>query len=189
MSATDAREVRRPWLPAPLAAHGFDADSVQALSYVLVDEQVDDAVTVTVLPWPVADGAGRLRFDDLASAREIGLSLSALRDELYEGWLSRRPRVGDVFAAALSAQARAALESQQELAWERPLAEFVDGPVYDLSAEARMAAKLAFYAGVAAIHDTEDADAWQLLDKADTSLAPAPVRSELPGRTEGAASG
>ncbi|HWB70986.1 MAG TPA: hypothetical protein VG452_02120 [Egibacteraceae bacterium] len=189
MSATDAREVRRPWLPAPLAAHGFDADSVQALSYVLVDEQVDDAVTVTVLPWPAADGSGRLRFDDLASAREIGLSLKALRAELYKGWLGRRPRVGDVFAATLSPEARAALETQRELAWERPLAELVDGPVYDLSAEARMAAKLAFYAGVAAVHDAEDAQAWQMLDQADTSAGPAPVRSELPGRTEGAAGG
>ncbi|HWB70691.1 MAG TPA: hypothetical protein VG452_00610 [Egibacteraceae bacterium] len=180
MSSPD-QAVRRPWLPACLAAHGFTHGRVQARSYLVVDERVDDAVTVTVLAWPAADEDGRLRFDDLGGGREIGLSLAALRDQLYRGWLRRPPRLGDVFAAALSARARAALKQQRELAWDEPLAGLVDGPVYDLSAEARRAAKLAFYAGVAAIHASEDAQRWELLPKADRGGEPAPVRRLLPG--------
>src|SRR4051812_29761046 len=59
-SDADPDAVRRPWLPACLSAHGFSVETVQALSYVVLDEIVGNHATLTVSPWPAADGRGRL---------------------------------------------------------------------------------------------------------------------------------
>lgn len=161
-------DVRTPWLPAGLAEHGLDLRSVQALSYLVVEEMVDDVVTVTVSPWPAADRRGRLRFE-LKGVDEFAVALANLQEQVYEGWLARGPRVGDVFGAEV---ARERLQSREaEGVWNQPLAQLLPGPVYDLSAEARKVAKLAYYAAVTGVLSAEDAHRYRMDERAERGEA------------------
>ena len=170
------RAVRRPWLPPCLRLHGLDAESVQTLSYVILDETVDGVAGVTIWEWPSADGGGRLRFEHPERALEVAVTLRQLDDELYEGLLERDPRIGDVFAARVPAAARRRLDGRAALLWERPLVQLLGDVVYDVSREARKVAKLAFYSAVALVLPREDAEQWQMLEAADLNEEPAPMR-------------
>jgi hypothetical protein len=156
--------VRRPWLPGCLSAppHRLTIADVRELSYLVVEEMVEDVTVVTVTPWPAADAYGRLRFDGAAEA-EVAVPTAALYRELYRGRFSRRPRVGDVFAGRVD---RGALATASGGVWDEPLARLLPGPVYDLTAEARKVAKLAVYAVRSDILDNEEAEASLLLAKA-----------------------
>jgi hypothetical protein len=158
--------VRRPWLPGCLSAppHRLTTADVGELSYLVVEEMVEDVTVVTVSPWPAADAYGRLRFDGAAEAAEVAILTAALYRELYRGRISRRPRVGDVFAARVD---RDALSAAPDGVWAQPLARLLPGPVYDLSAEARKVAKLAVYAVRSDIVDIDEAEANLLLTKAE----------------------
>ena len=141
MSAVD---VRRPWLPAGLAAHGLGPEDVARLTYLVVDEIVDSAVTLTVCPWPAADGMGRLRFAGQEQRGRVTVPLGELDSALYAGWLRRAPRVGDAFGAVLADAER--LVAEDDVTWTLPLRALVPGPVYDVTQEARTVAKLAWHA-------------------------------------------
>lgn len=177
MTDAQARHGRpgdRPWLPSCLSQHGLEVDDVARLTYVLVEERVGDDVGLSLLPWPAADRRGRIRFRRLEERLELGLTTEELCRQLYAGWLQRAPRIGDVFAAEADT---AALEELRDLEgpWTRPLGDLFPGAVYDVSAEARKVAKLAFYASVAPVLDAEEADAWRLTELADEVADPAPV--------------
>lgn len=175
LAADDARgDVRRPWLPGCLAAHGLTTATVTGLSYLVVEEMVEDVTAITVSPWPAADGHGRLRFDDTIA--EVAVLTTELYAQLYQGWLSRRPRMGDVFAARLD---RDLLEEAAEGVWTGPLARLLADGVYDLSVEARKVAKLAVYAVRSDIIDAADARANDLDVKAVRNNRPAPYRADL----------
>ncbi|MGH3666240.1 MAG: hypothetical protein ACRDU8_09190, partial [Egibacteraceae bacterium] len=145
-------------------------------SHVVVEEIVEAVVGLTVSVWPVADTRGRLRFPRLNERREVGLALAVLHDELYRGWLARLPRVGDVFATELSDGATRWLVDHPDAVWRRPVAELVAGPVYDVTAEARTAAKLAFHAAVGDVVPPPAAQAWGLPTEIEGSGAPDPWR-------------
>ncbi len=155
---TDPVAVRRPWLPAQLAA-GFDATTVIELAYIGVDEIVDEIATLTVAPWPAADGLGRLCFDGSASRGHLLVHVDELRQQLYAGWLQRKPRIGDVFGAAVAPEVEAVLAAGDDVGLdkERRLADALPGDVHDLSAEARTVAKLAYYAALAPVGTMETA--------------------------------
>lgn len=176
VAADDPRDrVRRPWLPGCLAAHGLITATVTELSYLVVEEMVEDVTAVTVSPWPAADGHGRLRFDD-PDVAEVAVPTAALHGELYRGWLGRRPRIGDVFAARVD---RAALAEAAEGVWRGPLQRLLPGAVYDLSAEARKVAKLALYAVRSDVLDAAEAQANDLDVKAVRDDRRAPSRAQL----------
>lgn len=164
---TGTGDVRRPWLPDLLRQGGYTAASVGALSYVFVDEIVDDAVTLTVSRWPDADGAGRLRFHDLDTRRHLGVTLAAVRAGLYQRAVeeaTRSPRVGDVFAAEMAPDAAARLAATtDEAEWREPLGDLFPDEIHDVSAEARTVAKLAFYGAAAAVLDETEVGERQLL--------------------------
>lgn len=160
--------VRRPWLPGCLSAppHRLTTADVRDLSYLVVEEMVEDVTVITVTSWPAADAWGRLRFDGAAEAAEVAIPTAALDRELYRGRISRRPRVGDVFAARVDGDALAAA---LDGVWAQPLARLLPGPVYDLTVEARKVAKLAVHAVRSDILDIEEAEASLLLTKAERS--------------------
>lgn len=166
----------RPWLPACLEKHGFTKDTVQSLSYLVVEEVVENVTAITISPWPVADVAGRLRFEP-AEPAEVAVTTKMLHDQVYRNWLHRKSRVGDVFGARVE---RDVLEEATEGVWSGPLARLLPGPVYDLTKEARTVAKLALYAvrGDILMHDEATANA--LLDKAVRNDARASRRDTLP---------
>lgn len=166
----------RPWLPACLEKHGFTKDTVQSLSYLVVEEVVEDVTAITISPWPVADVAGRVRFEP-AEPAEVAVTTKMLYDQVYRNWLHRKSRVGDVFAARVE---RDVLPEATEGVWSGPLARLLPGPVYDLTKEARTVAKLALYAVRGDILMRGEATANALLERAVRNDAKASRRGELP---------
>jgi hypothetical protein len=124
----------------------------------VVEEVVGSTVELMRWPWPLADSRGRLCWaaDAEEQVMTAAVSQRLMRLQLYRpNKLLRRPRAGDTFAARISSPAPG---------WvgELPvddLADIFPGPVYDVSAEAREAAKLAYQGASAAVFDgSRDAD-------------------------------
>jgi hypothetical protein len=112
---------------------------------VVVDEIESDFVGLSISPWPTLDEWGRLRFG-LERARSIGTGRTELqrflgRHRLPQKTADRPIRIGDVFAISLKEPVRVN-RIAEPAAWIRP-------PVYDISADARDAAKASFYSAVA----------------------------------------
>jgi hypothetical protein len=157
----------RPWLPRSLREHGLTRKTVNQLVYVVVDDIDDEVAVLAVYPWPVADRAGRVRFLELEDCRHVGISKRKLESQLYRKLIRRLPRSGDVFGASLTDPAREWLRTHQDTMWPRALDSFLRGPVYDLSADARAVAKLAYYAAMTPVLDKEHVDQWNLAEKTD----------------------
>lgn len=125
--------------------------------YVLVEEVVGSTVELMRWPWPLADSRGRLFW----TADAEGLVLTAavpqrlMRLQLYRpNQLLRRPRAGDTFAVRIPSTAPG-WESDRQV---DDLAQLFPGPVYDVSAEAREAAKLAYQGASSAVFDGSESD-------------------------------
>jgi hypothetical protein len=174
-AGTPRSAVRRPWLPACLAASGLTLERVQSMSYLVVEEMVEDIITITVSPWPAADGHGRLRFGETDVA-EVAVPAAELYRQLYQGWLARRPHIGDVFAARVD---REVLDAATQDVWDGPLGRLLPEGAYDLSAEARKVAKLALYAARSDILEHAEAVANGLDAKAVRNERPARYRPHL----------
>jgi hypothetical protein len=174
-------DVRRPWLPASLGAHHLGPEDVAELTYVVVDEIVGSAVTMTLSAWPWADARGRLRFAVDDSTRGITVDLHALDRSLYRGWLRRAPRVGDVFGARVPPSVHEAQEPDEAPVWTRPVADLFDGPVYDLTLDARTVAKLATYAVVSEVLPEGDAERRGMQVRREPGARPAPRRDGVRG--------
>lgn len=135
----------RPWRAPSLA--GRDAP-ISQLSYIVVHEIIEDAVTLTLSPWPAADSQGRLRFDVrhdpvhvAVGARDLCRVLKKHRlhfsvpNREGKGKNGRELRVGAVFAAKLNGPPeRAGVSLEQWIA-----------RIYDITADARYVAKLSHY--------------------------------------------
>lgn len=107
------------------------------LSYIVVEEIEGGMVGLAVSDWPRTDAQGRLRFD--AEPVQAGVDRAALEQFLDRHRQPSRPlRIGDVFAA------RTGPPTADPAGWIEP-------PVHDVTAEAREAAKIAFYSAVAPI--------------------------------------
>ena len=139
-----ARERRywQPRLPAavkaegePLAAH-VDAEpdipSIADLSYIAVDEVSEGVVTLLVSVWPELDERGRLRFPETEpvaiDVRQAALEALLAANRQPRQLAARPLREGDVLAA-------------RTRNWIVP-------PVFDVTADARDAAKVAFFRAV-----------------------------------------
>jgi hypothetical protein len=151
----------RRWLPPGLPQGWADDASVR---YVVVDEVLEGSVTLAVSRWPELDRRGRLRFGQTSP-----LSVSVEHAKLAQVLGSRvlpeesgtqstaqevadRPvRVGDVFAVR-EIRPLSTLLRRRSRAGGPGRTRFVDPQlwldetVYDLTAVAREAAKLAYYA-------------------------------------------
>lgn len=137
-----------PWVPPILA--NVPPGVVRTLRYVVVDD-VDDAegdVVVVAEPWPTVDVLGRVRHDTAGTREqyvrvERWVSLLARR-RVPEEVRTRPPRIGDAFAMRVT----------RGLDVTRPV-----GPVVDVTADAREAARAAMYGAVALPMDPDVADA------------------------------
>jgi hypothetical protein len=119
-------------------------------SYVVLEEIVDGLALLHRWPWPVVDPLGRLLWPESPEHEgddgEVDLDL--LRVQLYApNGIVRKPRCGDTFAALLPGD---------DLSWGgEPVADLRqllgNGDVYDISADAREAAKIAYQSSLAAI--------------------------------------
>ena len=125
----------------PLPGPGWDEMDwsgldTTGLSYVVVEEIEGGMVGLAVSDWPTTDDKGRLRFG--SEPVQAALELVELERFLDLHRQPSRPlRVGDVFAARTGRRPRPG-------GWIEP-------PVHDVTADAREAAKIAFYAAVAPV--------------------------------------
>jgi hypothetical protein len=104
------------------------------LSYIVVEEIEGGMVGLAFSDWPRTDERGRLRFD--SEPVQVAVEREGLERFLDQHRQPSRPlRIGDVFAARTGPG--------------DPLN--IEPPVHDVTAEAREAAKIAFYAAVAPI--------------------------------------
>jgi hypothetical protein len=157
------------WLPRPpesrlharraWTAPGLGDARTDDLSYVVVDEIVGTSVGIALSAWPTLDDKGRLRFSE-GAPKTLGADRLALESFLADHRLPRelagRPlRIGDVFAVRTIESALARVE--EELAGPSRLQPFlapetwIEPPVYDVTPDAREAAKTSFYSAVAPI--------------------------------------
>lgn len=141
-----------PWWPPSLHGAVRSAEKLRAeWQYVVVEEVVGATVELMRWPWPSADGLGRLLWDDVAddAVMAAAVPLRLMRLQLYRpNGLQRRPRAGDTFAARLTAVAGWDADGPVD-----DLASLLPGAVYDVSADAREAAKLAYQGSSAAVFD------------------------------------
>jgi hypothetical protein len=129
-----------PWLPSVLAQ--VDPDVVSALTYAVIDErdQPKGQLSFVLCGWPSLDDLGRVRH-----RRDRLVEVAVLEDK-WEAMLARRripevlrdrpPRIGDAFGVMLERR-----NARQLL---HPI-----GPVVDVTADARDAARAAFFGAVA----------------------------------------
>lgn len=153
------------WWPEALQAVAGSPEQLADFAYVVLEELVDHRVVLMAWSWPKADNAGHLFWSSRDEARPLVaiVDQDRLRAQLYRpSRLQRSPRLGDVYAA-----------SRLGPGWgdAKPVTDvrtLFDGPLYDISADAREAAKLAYYGAVATVRRsrTTDRDDAALLSRA-----------------------
>ncbi|MEO6700435.1 MAG: hypothetical protein ABIP57_02930 [Jatrophihabitantaceae bacterium] len=141
-----------PWAPEDLPATQDDLRG--GWSYTVLEELVDELALLRRWPWPLVDQNGRLIWPGGAEqdTHWTTVPVELLRAQLYlPNRLVRTPRCGDTFAewAGTSRWRRRAVRDVREL---------FDGTVYDISAAAREAAKIAYLGGVAAVEPAHAED-------------------------------
>jgi hypothetical protein len=137
-------------------------------AYVVVDEIVDERIGLSASPWPGRDERGRLRFADPEQDQLVGVAREAFEEFVRKNRVvgavaadrepdpgvadalrEREVRIGDAFAIPRRTVAASAKGGGRK-AW-------AGARVYDISREARAAAKLAGAAAVAPPLDHEEA--------------------------------
>lgn len=144
------------WQPEGLDLPGA---TLRTLSYVVVDEVVEEAARLSVSAWPRIDAAGRLRFAGDERPRSVRADLRQLRTFVKSnraggGSRSTRLRMGTVLAVRVDKSVLPEPESNEEMREQaspepRGPDEWMKPPVYDVTGAARDKAKEAFYAAVA----------------------------------------
>ncbi|HKC28206.1 MAG TPA: hypothetical protein VKB75_09360, partial [Jatrophihabitans sp.] len=135
-----------PWAPEDLPV---SSEELGSWCYVVLEEIVDDVAVLRRWPWPVVDPLGRLQWPD-GSEHETGegtIDVALMQAQLYEpSDIARQPRCGDTFAASGGPDESWNGEHVADL---REL--LGDAQLYDISADAREAAKIAFQSSLGAI--------------------------------------
>lgn len=168
----EPRKDARRWRPASLGRAARRSDLV----YVIVDDILENSVTLVLSSWPEVDRDGRLRFpgQPLSLGAERGAMVRYLAKHRRPRTSRDRPlRIGDVFAVRVRAGAfdefRAELEEQRRLEPFLDPEQWIVPPVYDVTADARDEAKIAFYASVTPFFTAEEADVFRKLEPPDSA--------------------
>jgi hypothetical protein len=154
-----------PWLPNVLAR--VSPALVSALTYAVIDErdQPDGRLSLVLSDWPRLDELGRVRHqhDRLVEvavpARDWHVMLAERR--VPEVLRDRPPRIGDAFGVMLERR-----DVRHLLA---PI-----GPVVDVTADARDAARAAFYGAVASPLDASVAIGVEDKEAEEDRIGPMP---------------
>jgi hypothetical protein len=142
-----------PWAPEDLPV---PPDELGSRKYVVLEEIVDQMALLRRWSWPVVDPLGRLLWPDGTEheTAEAAVDVDVLKAQLYlPNGIEREPRCGDTFAVPAHGAAR----------WHATHARDVrtllgDADVFDISADAREAAKIAYQASLGAIRPARAAD-------------------------------
>lgn len=149
------RTIGKPWRPPSLPSNV----DVAKLDYIVVEERVDQVIGLLIAPWPRATKESHLHFPGTPAQVEVAADLADLqkflnanrrvppvRDAARSRALrTRAVALGDVFGAVVD---RAALADGEETDTLRPVANWLRKPVYDVTADAREAARTTFFDAV-----------------------------------------
>lgn len=158
---------RPPWhvLGLPRAR---SAAEVAGWRYVVLEEIIDEVALLRRWAWPLADERGHLVWPHADQQDCTTTPVSVLREQLYgPSGLRRDPRIGDTFAVIAETAAGPWPARTRNL---RPL---LKGRVFDVSAEARLAARLAYHGSLAAVLPSPQPST----DEGRTSAAPRRFRA------------
>jgi hypothetical protein len=165
-----------PWVPSVLAH--VNPAVASALTYAVIDErdQPDGRLSVVLSGWPHLDDLGRVRHQHdrlVGVAVPVGDWQVMLAERRVPAVLrDRPPRIGDAFGVMLERRDRRHLLN--------PI-----GPVVDITADARDAARAAFYGAVASPLDASVAT--DVADPEEDRIGPVPEpeewRAYVMGRT------
>jgi hypothetical protein len=171
-------EPSRAWMPDSLHDVVDRADLAQ-YSYVVLEELIQGNALLIAWPWPDADPVGLPRWRDLPSQpAETAVEQAVLRAQLYTpSGLRREPRVGDVFAVERLGGGWA--EDQVD-----DVEALVEGSAYDITVDARAAAKLTYYGALTGMRAPAEIDrqAAKLRDADDRDRPVARLRTRAPLR-------
>jgi hypothetical protein len=129
------------WRPETLVAATQAGEELGDFAYVVVEESVDRLIELLAWPWPEADDRGRLFWpaEKESDYKSAVTTRDLLRYQLYRpSRLQRLPRLGDVYAASHLGPGWATANLVTDVR------QLFDGELYDISADAREAAKLAY---------------------------------------------
>ena len=150
---TAPEDVLVPWAPEdlPIPAEAL----TEHWHYAVLEEVVDEAALFRRWPWPGVDQLGHLVWPLAAEQATYAatIDLTVLRVQVYvPNSIQRRPRVGDTFA--ITANVSAAWRSGRA----RDARTLLGDWVYDISADAREAAKIAYQGSLAPVPPAEAVD-------------------------------
>jgi hypothetical protein len=177
------------WFPESLREPvNGDAADLQDWSYIVVEEIVDAVAVLHRWPWPRADQRGALLWpeDGQLAHVEAVVPRDVLIEQLYRplAEVTRKPRTGDVFATPKVGSAWASDGLVADLR------DLLPDEVYDISADAYEACRLAYQSGTSTMFPAESDDSMtQILDSmaAERRERQAPhLRVAAPGSTGGA---
>jgi hypothetical protein len=134
-----------PWAPEDLP---LPRDELRSWNYVVLEEIVDEVALLRRWSWPVVDPLGRLLWLDNTehNTGEAAIDVRLLKEQLYQpNELEREPRCGDTFAIPPHVAPWHGSHAHDARAL------FGHHDVFDVSADAREAAKIAYQASVGAI--------------------------------------
>jgi len=129
--------------------------TLRRFAYVVLEELVDEQVVLMAWPWPHADQAGHLYWSPTAEQNPptAAIDRGLLQHQLYRpNRLQRVPRLGDVYAASGLGRGWDAGEPVLDAR------QLFEGPLYDITADAREASKLAYLGAVATIRAPQATD-------------------------------
>ena len=136
--------------------------STRGLRYVVIEEIFSGIAELSLSNWPALDAQGRLRFtgeDFHVEADAELLRLFLRRERMPRKAVAREIRTGDTFGVAVRPRSLTAFlsepvfspttsPSERRRLLDPKTWDWLDPPVYDITAEAREAAKLAYYAAL-----------------------------------------
>ncbi|MGH2640440.1 MAG: hypothetical protein ACRDGO_01940 [Actinomycetota bacterium] len=130
------------------------------LRYVVVDELFGETAELGISAWPLVDAQGRLRFAE-GPTSHIEVDARRMQTFLRRHRMPRKAvgrilRAGDAFGFTIRARGLAAFLKEHETAQDRARRTMLDPttwawlepPIYDVTADAREAAKLSYYAAL-----------------------------------------
>lgn len=143
-----------PWVPEDLPV---SAEQTAGWTYVVLEELIDGVALLRRWPWPVVDALGRVRWlgGTELQADCITINADLLAAQLYTeaNHIDRRPRCGDTFAVPARNGTKWRGGRTHDL---RDL--FGESGVFDITADAREAVKIAYQASLAAVQPARPND-------------------------------
>lgn len=158
------------WLPSspplvPLRGRRWRPEVIRGiptarLRYVVVDELFADTAEMSISSWPLVDAMGRLRFPgEVTTHVEVDarrMQTFLRRHRMPRKSVGRVLRAGDAFGVMVRARALSAFLTEHETVTEAARRKMLDPtiwawlepPIYDVTSEAREAAKLSYYAAL-----------------------------------------